>query len=153
MPRQTFATREFFVNACETATRQSLDALPYTFSKIRFIAENPKLHCFHFLYDAEGRQSAIQVTISLLPLNEGCTKVTVHGSYPTGNAFTNDPCMTLAMLNVEGALQATISGAARFEPLVPKKKLVQRCQHVTHNTTVFISNAFKVRRLVRPSHS
>jgi hypothetical protein len=153
MPRQTFATREFFVNVCEHTTQQGVLALPRTFHQMRFIAENAKLHCMLFLYEPDDGRASIQVSVSVLPLNDECTKVTVHGSYTNGCAFNNDRYMALVMLNAEAALQAAISGSTAFEPLMPKKKLAQRCQHVKQNTTVFISNAFKVRRLLPPSHS
>jgi hypothetical protein len=153
MPRQTFATREFFVNVCEHVTQQGVLELPRTFHQMRFVAENAKLHSILFMYEPDDVGAPVQVSVSVLPLNDACTKVTVHGSYTNGCAFNHDKYMTLVMLNVEAALQAAISGSTAFEPMVPKKKLAQRCQHVKQNTAVFITNAFKVRRLLPPSHS
>src|SRR5919107_1308028 len=105
MPRQTFATREFFVDTCETATHEAVIALPYFFNRLRFLVENDKLHCIRFLYEPKEQQPAIQIAISVLPLNESYTKVTVHGSYTNGSAFNKDPYITTAVANVEAALR------------------------------------------------
>lgn len=154
MPRQTFATREFFVDACETAARESVMALPYFFNRLRLLGENQKLHHFQFLYEPSEAQLPVRVAISLLPLNESNTKITVHGSYSTGCAFTKDPYINTAVANVEAALQAAVQGAeAPFEPAVPRKKLTSRYRHVRQATSGLLGNALKGRKFFKPSHS
>ena len=154
MPRQTFATREFFVETCEAAAREAVIALPYFFNRLRFMAENEKLFCITFLYEPQVQQQPVHIAISLLPLNESHTKITVHGSYTNGSAFSKDPYITTAVANVEAALRCAISGDnAPFEPIVPKKKIAQRCLHVKHATAGMLNNAFKGRKFFRPSHS
>jgi hypothetical protein len=153
MPRQTFATREFFVSNPEAATHHTVLNLPQFFRKMQLTGENTKLHCITFLYAPEGKHDAIQVVMSILPLDEGCTKVTVHGSYTTGCAFKKDWYMTYALDNIEAAIHAAINGSTMpFEPPLPKKKLAQRCREVKHNTTSLIGNAIKGRRFLKPSH-
>jgi len=154
MPRQTFATREFFVETCEAAAHDAVIALPYFFNRLRFMAENEKLFCITFLYEPQEQQQPVHIAISLLPLNESHTKITVHGSYTTGAAFSKDLYITSAIANVEAALRCAISGAnAPFEPAVPKKKLTHRYLHVKHATAGMLNNAFKGRKFFRPSHS
>jgi|SRR6476646_3942123 len=154
MPRQTFATREFFVNSAENATHRTVLDLPYFFSKMKFLGENSKLHCITFLYAPDSEHNPIHVVISLLPLDDGCTKITVHGSYPNGCVFSKDGYMENAVDNVEAALQAATSGApAPFEPIVLKKKFSQRYRKVKHNTAAILGNALKSRRFFKPSHS
>lgn len=154
MPRQTFATREFFVSNPEAATRHTVLNLAHFFRRMQLTGENAKLHCITFLYAPEGEQCAIHVVMSLLPLDEGCTKVTVHGSYTTGCVFKKDLYMMQALDNIEAALQAAINGSTiPFEPPVRKKKLAQRYRDVKHNTAVLIGSAIKSRRFLKPSHS
>jgi len=153
MPRQTFATRQFFVNACERATRQYIDDLPGLYPRLRFVSENAKLHCLLFSYAPEGEQLPIQISLSTLPLNDDCTKVTVHGSFANGCAFYNNPYMTNAMQNVEAALQAAVNGNAVFEPQQPKKKMAHRYRHARHSAAAFLNSVLRTRSLSRPSHS
>lgn len=151
MPRQTFATREFFVEACETAAHEAIMALPYYFNRLRFLARNEKLHSLNFFYEPVDAHQPVQISISLLYFNESHSKVTVHGSYTNGCAFSKDPYMTAAVANVEAALHAAVSGAS-FQPITPKKKLTQRRLNVKQ-ATGFISNTLKASRFFKTSHS
>lgn len=154
MARQTFATREFFVSTPESTTHQAVLNLPHFFSKMQLTGENTKLHCITFLYLPEAEHHPVHVVLSLLPLDEGCTKVTVHGSYTNGCAFSKDWYIAYALANVEAALQAASNGASTpFEPILPKKKFAQRYRKVKQHTAVLISQAFKTRRILKPSHS
>lgn len=154
MPRQTFATREFFVEACEAAAHEAIMALPYYFNRLRFLERNEKLHSLIFFYEPTEAYQPVHISISLLYFNDSHSKVTVHGSYTSKCAFSKDPYITAAVANVEAALHAAVSGnGALFEPVVPKKKLTQRCQNVKQATTGFISNTLKSRRFFKTSHS
>lgn len=151
MPRQTFATREFFVEARETAAHEAIIALPYFFNRLHFLALNEKLHSITFFYEPNGEHKPVHITISLLPFNESHSKITVHGSYTNGCAFNKDPYITTAVANVEAALHAAVSGSsASFEPVIVKKKLGV---HVKQATTGFFNNTLKSRRFFKTSHS
>jgi hypothetical protein len=154
MPRQTFATREFFVSIPETTTHQTVLNLPNFFTRIRFAGENPKLHCLTFLYVPQDEQEAVHIIISVLPLDEGCTKITVHGSYGNGCVFTKDRYMDYVMSNVEAALQAAASGSTSlFEPIVPKKKFLLRYTKVKLTRAALFGNTLKGYSIFKPSHS
>lgn len=154
MPRQTYATREFFLNTLETTAHETVLDLPLFFSKIRLLAQNLKLHCVTFLYEQEGAFLPIHIAISVLPLDSSHTKVTVHGSYTNGCAFYKDPYVTNAVANVEAALQAAISGCTHaFEPVVPKKKFSQRCMQLRTMALSSISTGLKKGKVLKPLHA
>ena len=143
MSRKTFTTKQFFVNASQTEARQAVADLPQAFSRLQLLNENPKLHSFLFFYEQEGAQQHSHVAVSLLPLNDQQTQVTVHGSYANGQAFYNDPYVANALANFEAALQAAIKGgAASFEPLVAKQNFSYRWLRLVGTAAAFLSAVF-----------
>jgi hypothetical protein len=78
----------------------------------------------------------------------------VHGSYTNGCAFYNDPYVTNAVTNVEGALYAIINGeGASFQPVVPKKKVAQRIHQWRGTAVAYINTVYKARNVFKPFHS
>ena len=143
MPRKTFTTNQFFVDASQANARQAVAELPQVFSRMKLLSENQNLHSFLFFYEQEGEQLHSHVAVSLLPLDEQQTQVTVHGSYASGQAFYNDPFVTNALANFEAALQAAIKGgAASFEPQVAKENLSYRWLRLMGTAAAFLSAVF-----------
>jgi hypothetical protein len=143
MPRKTFTTKQFFVNTSQTHARNIVAALPQAFGRLQLLSENPKLHSFLFFYEQESEQQHSHVTVSLLPLDEQQTQITVHGSYANGKVFYNDPYVTNALANVEAALQAAINGCvATFEPLVARQNLSYRWLRLIGTAAAFLSAVF-----------
>ncbi len=123
MPRQTFATREFFVDCIENATRQNVLNLPLFFTRLTLSEDDQKCHAMRFQYFESLAPQVMDVSISILPLNDACTKITVHAAYASGCVFTKDPFITAALKNIEQAIHLSLTGCAtEFEPLQPKQK-------------------------------
>lgn len=127
MRRQTFISKEFFVNASENDAQQVILNLPSYISNIKLIAHNHKLHSVSFAYEREPELMHQVITVAVLPLNNQQTQVTLHGSYASGVAFSNDPYVENAVANFENAIHAALQGSlATFEPLMLKKSMMQK---------------------------
>lgn len=109
MPRQNFLTKDFFVQASENQTKQALLEIPVFAEAISFAGENTLLQSWRFLYTrSEGENQVL--SISLLPMNDGHTHVTLHSTYANGHAFHKDKYIVNALDNFESALKAALSG-------------------------------------------
>jgi len=149
MPRQTFITKDFFVNASEKMTKQIIFAIPSFFSAIKFIEENNRLHSVRFFYEKNNNKPPAYIDVSLLPLNENQTKITLHGSYVNGAFFYKDEYMLSALNNFESAIYAGLDGnLSRFEPEPPKKNTKQKMLGPMYLILAFIGVLFVWRKKI-----
>lgn len=130
MPRQNFLAKESFVNASEKATKESLMSIPVFASNIKLIAENQKLHSFRFLYEHVAKKIKYHVDVSVLPLNDQFTRLSLHGTHINAEAFEHDADMAMALHNFELAANAAINGdSSLYKPYEKKtgssKKIIQ----------------------------
>lgn len=119
MPRQTFLSKDFFINASEADAKQCILELPKCISNIKFVAEDAQLQTLKFLYErpADFPENYNYIDVSLLPLNLDQTRITLHGSYTNGCVFYNDSQVANALSNFESAVQAVVKGSINeFEP-------------------------------------
>jgi hypothetical protein len=143
MPRKTFTTKQFFVNASHRQALQAVATLPQILGRLKLISENPNLNSFLFFYEQVGVPLHSHVSVSLLPLDDEQTQVTVHGSYANGQAFYDDPYIANALANVEAALQSTINGGtASFELVEAKQNLSYKWLRLVGTAAAFLSAVF-----------
>ncbi|HZF66100.1 MAG TPA: hypothetical protein VEY32_06375 [Flavisolibacter sp.] len=128
MPRQTYVSKEFFVNAPEAETKQRILELPNCVSNIKFIAEDQVRHSMKFLYErAENDPQHLNyIQVSLLPLSVDQTRIALHGSNVNGSMLYNDAQVTNALINFETAIQAAVKGT--IESFQPKHVRLTRRQ-------------------------
>ena len=110
MPRQTFLSKDFFINASEEVAKQHILELPKSVSNIKLVEENQRLQSLKFLYDGIDEHPDNIVDVSLLPLNVHQTKVTLHCSYRDGCSFNNDFNVKNTLVNFESAINAAVVG-------------------------------------------
>jgi hypothetical protein len=130
MPRQNFLSRESFVDASETQTRDSLSSIPAFVSNIRFVSENKMVGSTRFSYEQPVKNTEYFIDVSVLPLNEQYTRVCLHGTHVNGHSFQNDSDMAIALHDFEAAMQAALKGdVSSYSPYEPKsgssKKFLQ----------------------------
>lgn len=148
MPRQTFITKEFFVNASEIDARQNIMTLPTAISNIKLVAENQKLHSVTFAYE-RANDVLHHIAISLLPLNDSHTQIIMHASNANGSYFYNDPYVTNAVVNFEQAICAAVKGnLSAFEPVVPKKNMSQKLFHLMALAVTFVGLLYLWKKIV-----
>lgn len=112
MPRQNFISKDFFVNATEEETRQSIKGLPGFVPNVKLVMENKVIPTVKFLYERPGEEKHHHVDVSVLPLTDMYTRVTLHVSYASGHAFNKDPYINNALQNFESAIHAALGGHA-----------------------------------------
>lgn len=123
MPRQTFLSRESFVEATETQAKESLLSIPVFASNIKFVTENTVLQSFRFWYQFPEKELEYQVDVTILPLDSQFTRVCLHGTHSSGHAFNNDADLAVALSDFESAFQASLKGDASFyKPCTPNEK-------------------------------
>lgn len=115
MPRQTFLSKDFFVNASEAEAKQHILELPNCVCNIKFVAEDSMRHTLKFLYErpTEDPENYNCIDVCLLPLSVNQTKITLHGSYVHGNVFYNKAQVTNALMNFESAVESLIKGSIK----------------------------------------
>ena len=123
MPRQNFLSRESFVEATELQAKDSILSIPVFASNIRLLAENKMLQTFKFSYQLPQKQIEYHVDVTILPLDNRYTRISLHGRHSNGHAFGNDAEMTIALHDFESAIQAAVKGdVTSYKPYQPKEK-------------------------------
>ncbi len=110
MPRQNFLSRESFVTASETKTRNCILSLPFHLDHIELFAENKMIDSVRFLYLSPGKKNSYYIDVSVWPLNEDFTRVSLHAVHINGQAFYEDAEMAIALHDFESAIHASING-------------------------------------------
>jgi hypothetical protein len=121
MPRQNFLSRESFVDASEKQVKDSILSIPAFATNIRLIAENKMIESIRFSYHLAVKEIEYVIDVSIHPLNEKYTRVSLHGRHSSGQSFTNNADMAIALHDFESAIMAAIKGdVTLYKPYVPK---------------------------------
>jgi hypothetical protein len=110
MPRQNFLARESFVDATEKQTREIILSIPDYLPHISLVAENKVIDSVRFVYEHTGKGVRYNVDLTVLPLNDQYTRISLHASHTNGHSFYEDPEMAFALHDFEGAIHAAIKG-------------------------------------------
>ena len=135
MPRQNFLAKESFVNASESLARESILSIPVFANNIRLVTENKMLQNFRFLFEQQDRNLIYYIDVSVLPLNDEFTRISLHATHTSGQAFHQDPDMAIALHDFESAVAAALNGDT---------SLYQPTTRQTKNTKGFVRLAFSV---------
>jgi hypothetical protein len=127
MPRQNFISKEFFVNASESEIKQTVLTIPQFVGNIKFLCENTIGAAVKFIYETPGYDLHNYVYVSLLPLNDQQTRVSLHVTYTNGQVFGKDSYISNALTNFESAIYAGLQGnLPHYRLSAPKVKPSQR---------------------------
>lgn len=142
MPRQNFLSRESFIDATEKQAKDSLLSIPAFASNIRYVNENRMNESFRFTYEMPVKNIKYSIDVSILPLNEKYTRISLHGRHTNGHTFNNDSDMAIALHDFESAIQAALKGdASLYKPFEPKvsnsKKIVQYTTSIAASVSLF----------------
>lgn len=124
MPRQNFLSRESFVSASEELTKESLLSIPVFAPNITLLTDNKMLQKLRFLFSDAEKEAAYFIDVSVLPLNEQYTRISLHATHTNGQSFHHDPDMALALHDFESAIIAAMNGdTSLYQPSasMPKK--------------------------------
>ena len=118
MPRQTFLSRESFVDATEKQTRETISSIPAYVSHIVLVSENPIIESYRFSYDKADKKLQYIIDVRVLPLNDQYTRISLHASHTNGHAFYEDADMGFALHDFESAIHAALKGdLAYYKPV------------------------------------
>jgi hypothetical protein len=138
MPRQTFLSGESFVDATEKQTKETLFSIPAYISNIRLVAENKMIESYKFSYEQAEKKLHYIIDVSILPLNDQYTRISLHASHSNGHAFYEDADMAFALHDFESAIHAALKGdLAHYKPAGQKLK---QANNWTQIFTVFRSS-------------
>jgi len=120
MARQTIHTKDFFVDAPDQPLKQTILSLPGFVNNIKYIGENTFAETVRFLYEGEGTQH--EVSVSLLPLTCEQTRVGLLISNDDKSGTQTGKQLQAVLDNFESAIQAAISGKPEaFQPKEAKR--------------------------------
>ncbi len=130
MARKSFISKEFFVNATERETADTLFEIPQFVENIKLVQKRTPAHTVKFLYQKDEANLQYHVDVSLLPLDQYCTSVCLHITYASGQVFTNDKNIIYSLNNFQSAIQAAVNGTLPgFEPLPQKQSRISQLLH------------------------
>lgn len=130
MPRQTFLTREAFLTATDAQVKNILLSLPEVMPALSLVGENKLIEQMRFAYDAGEKQSYF-IDISVLPVNDLYTRLSLHAEYKNGKAFQTDPEMNITLHDIEIAVQSILKGEVLYFPLEQKTKSINQISWFT----------------------
>ena len=131
MPRQTFLSRESFVDATEKTTKETLYTLPEYVSNIKMLSENKLIDSVKFLYEQAEKKPDVHITVSVLPLNDQYTRISLNASYANGHTFYEDAGLSFALHSIESSIHAALKGdLAYFNPAIPRQKEANRLTQI-----------------------
>ena len=120
MARQTIHTKDFFVDAPDQPLKQTILSLPGSINSIKYVGENTFAETVRFLYEGEGTQH--EVTVSLLPLTCEQTRVGLLISNGDKTSAQSGKQLMQVLDNFESAIRAALSGTPEaFQPKEPKR--------------------------------
>ena len=111
-------------------------SIPAFAPNIRLISENKMNESIRFLYELPATDGHFHIDACVLPLNREYTRISLHGRYANGQAFSDDTDMTLVLGDFEKAIKAALLGdVSLYKPYVPKpansKKLLNYAMTLT----------------------
>jgi hypothetical protein len=123
MPRQNFLNRESFVNARETTVKESLLSIPVFANNIKLDSENKMLQKVRFLFEQADKKASYWIDVSVLPLNDEYTRISLHATHTGGQTFHNAPDMAIALHDFESAIGAALNGdTSLYQPTTTQTK-------------------------------
>ncbi len=130
MPRQNYLSKESFVDASEKHIKETLLSIPNFASNIKLIGENKLVESIKFSYNLPVKKMQYYINVSVLPLNEQYTRISLHATYMNGQAFHSVSDVNIALHDFESAVHAALKGdTASYKPYQPKevgsKKMLQ----------------------------
>jgi hypothetical protein len=130
MPRQNYLSRESFVDATEKQAKDSLLSIPAFAANIKLVAENKLIDSIRFTYDQPYKKLQYNVNVSVLPLNEKYTRISLHATYSNGQAFQSESDINIALHDFESAIQAALKGdVSSYKPYQPKETVSRKFVH------------------------
>lgn len=148
MNRRNFISKEFFVNATEQQTHETLINIPQHICDIKLVAERTPAHTVKFFYERPDANLQYHVDVSLLRLDHNYTSVCLHITYANGQVFTKDSNIILSLNNFEAAIQSAVNGnLASYQPLVHKPSKLAQLVHTTMMLAASVGMLFMSRKL------
>ena len=148
MTRKNFISKEFFVNATEQQTHETLFDIPRFIGNIKLVNKHTAAHTVKFLYERETDNLYYHVDVSLLPLDQHCTSVCLHISYTNGQVFTKDSNIIHSLNDFESTIQAALQGSlASYQPLPQKRPKMAQFAHASMMVAASVSMLFISRKL------
>jgi hypothetical protein len=139
MPRQNFLSRESFIDATEKQAKDSLLSIPAFVPNIHLVSVNKITGSKRFSYMQPVNETEYFIDVSVLPLNDQFTRVSLHGTHVNGHSFHNDADMALALHDFDAALQAALKGdVSLYVPYQPKPRNSKKFLHLA---SAFIASA------------
>jgi hypothetical protein len=148
MSRKNFISKEFFVNATEQQTLETLLDIPQHIANIKLVNKHTPAQTVKFLYEREEDNLQYHVDVSLLPLDQHCTSVCLHIAYTNGQVFTKDSKIIHSLTNFQAAIQSALQGTlSSYQPLPQKRPKLVQLTHATMMVMTSVSVLFLSRKL------
>jgi hypothetical protein len=123
MPRQTFLARESFIDATAALAHDLLLTLPVQVSHVELICDKPAMDALRFCYREPVGEAAYLIDVTILPLNNQYTRISLHASHLNEHAFYEDAAMAFALHDFECMIHAALKGdLAHYQPFESGEK-------------------------------
>lgn len=139
MPRQNFLSKESFVDVNEKQTMESLLSIPEFVPHINLIKENKIIESNRFSFELPEKKLLYHIDVSVLPLNDQYTRVSLHASYANGHTFYSDADIAVALHEFESVIHAAVKGELTYYQ--PKQPKTSSSKKLFYFLTAFVSSA------------
>lgn len=122
MRRQNYLTRESFVAATQQEAKETLLSIPAFATNIRLLSENKMIERFRFAYEEPVKKLLYYIDVTVMTLNEQYTRISLHGTYATGEVLRDETDMAVALHDFELAVDAAMKGdTSLYQPRKEKE--------------------------------
>lgn len=122
MPRQNFITSESFVDSSIHQVKDSILSIPAFVSNIRLLADNKVIESIRFSYEVPLKEHAYHINVSIQPLDDRYTRISLHASYANGKLLQGSNEISSVLNDFQSAILASLKGDTTiYKPFIPKE--------------------------------
>jgi hypothetical protein len=148
MPRQNYLSRESFVDITEKQTKEAILSIPAFAPNIKLLAENKLFESIKFTYEQPVKKHNYHINVSVLPLNEKYTRISLHATFANGQTFNASSEMAIVLHDFEAAIKAAIKGdISEYRPYQPNEPSTRKIKQLINNIRSSVSLLFLKKKL------
>ncbi len=138
MPRHNYLSRDSFVDATERQAKETILSIPAFAPNIRLLEDNKRMESFKFCYELPVKKLQYHISVTVLPLNEKYTRISLHATYANGQAFHTNSDVSIVLHDFESAVNAALAGdTSIYKPYQPKETSSKK---IIHTVVAFVSS-------------
>ena len=118
-----FLSQRVLCQRIGSSSKESILSIPVFATNIKLVQDNKMLQKMRFQYEEPEHDLRYFIDVSVLPLNDEYTRISLHATHIDGQAFHKDSDMAIALHDFESAVAAALNGdTSLYQPTTRKTK-------------------------------